>query len=80
MTRELASDLVFSPLGLAVLFKDKINYKMFFDSFTPHRSSQNLTDGARRVLYVTYNRVSDGDRRHQYYRDKRVTMSPKVTQ
>lgn len=49
---------------------------IFFDSFAPHRSQPNLTDKARRVLYVTYNRLSEGDHRRQYYIDKRASYPP----
>ncbi len=51
---------------------------VFFDSFTPHRSNPNLTDAARRVLYVTYNRLSDGDHRARYYADKRKSFPPDI--
>ena len=44
---------------------------IFFDSFVPHRSGPNHGDAPRRVLYVTYNRLSEGDHRAQYYADKR---------
>ena len=46
---------------------------VFFDSFAPHRSDPNLTAKQRRVLYVTYNRLSEGDSREQYYADKRAS-------
>lgn len=49
---------------------------VFFDSFAPHRSEPNLTGEARRVLYVTYNRLSEGDHRRQYYIDKRASYPP----
>lgn len=49
---------------------------IFFDSFAPHRSKPNLTSEARRVLYVTYNRLSEGDHREQYYADKRKSYPP----
>jgi hypothetical protein len=49
---------------------------VFFDSFAPHRSQPNLTGRARRVLYVTYNRLSEGDHRRQYYLDKRAGYPP----
>jgi hypothetical protein len=49
---------------------------VFFDSFAPHRSAPNLTDRARRVLYVTYNRASEGDQRQRYYADKRESYPP----
>lgn len=49
---------------------------VFFDSYAPHRSSPNHTDSSRRVLYVTYNRLSEGDHRRQYYIDKRKSYPP----
>ncbi len=49
---------------------------VFFDSFVPHRSGPNLTGDARRVLYLTYNRLSEGDHRIQYYVDKRKSYPP----
>jgi hypothetical protein len=49
---------------------------VFFDSYVPHRSGPNLTDRARRVLYVTYNRLAEGDHRLRYYADKRQSFPP----
>lgn len=49
---------------------------VFFDSYAPHRSKPNMTDKPRRVLYVTYNRLSEGDHRRQYYQDKRRNYPP----
>lgn len=51
---------------------------VFFDSFAPHRSDPNLTDAARRVLYVTYNKRCEGDRRARYYADKRKSFPPDI--
>ena len=51
---------------------------VFFESFTPHRSEPNLTDAPRRVLYVTYNALSDGDHRARYYADKRLSYPPDI--
>ena len=51
---------------------------LFFDSFVPHRSGPNLSDGPRRVLYVTYNRASEGDHRKRYFADKRRSFPPDV--
>ena len=42
----------------------------FFDSFVPHRSGPNSTDSSRRVLYVTYNKLSEGYAYESYYADK----------
>lgn len=51
---------------------------VFFDSFVPHASAPNLTSNQRRVLYVTYNRASDGDHRVSYYADKRASFPPEI--
>ncbi len=49
---------------------------VFFDSYIPHRSEPNLSDKRRCILYVTYNRLSEGDHRAQYYADKRKSYPP----
>jgi len=51
---------------------------VFFDSYVPHRSAPNLTGHPRRVLYLTYNRLVDGDHRAQYYADKRKSFPPDI--
>jgi hypothetical protein len=51
---------------------------IFFDSFIPHRSGPNMTDEKRRVLYITYNAISEGDHRRQYYADKRQSYPPDI--
>jgi hypothetical protein len=51
---------------------------LFFDSYVPHASKPNLTGEPRRILYLTYNRASDGDHRARYYADKRASFPPDV--
>jgi ectoine hydroxylase-related dioxygenase (phytanoyl-CoA dioxygenase family) len=51
---------------------------VLFDSFVPHASKENLTAAPRRVLYLTYNRRSDGDHRAQYYREKHASFPPDI--
>jgi 2-aminoethylphosphonate dioxygenase len=51
---------------------------VFFDSYVPHASRPNLTPHPRRVLYVTYNRASDGDHRAAYFADKRASFPPDI--
>lgn len=51
---------------------------ILFDSFVPHASADNLTDRPRRVLYLTYNRASDGDHRADYYRHKHASFPPDI--
>ena len=48
---------------------------LFFHSYTPHKSGPNTTESARRILYVTYNALSEGDWRADYYRKKRQKLS-----
>ncbi|HEX3148631.1 MAG TPA: phytanoyl-CoA dioxygenase family protein [Gemmataceae bacterium] len=41
-----------------------------FSGYTPHRSGPNRSDGWRRLLYLSYNAVSDGgDARAAHYRE-----------
>ena len=49
---------------------------VLFDAYVPHRSAPNLTDSPRRVLYLTYNKASEGDHRERYYADKRKSFPP----
>ena len=51
---------------------------LFFDSYAPHSSKPNLTDKARRLLYLTYNPAADGDHRSRYFADKRASFPPDV--
>jgi hypothetical protein len=51
---------------------------VFFDSYVPHASRPNLTRDPRRALYVTYNRLSDGDHRVSYFADKRASFPPDI--
>ena len=49
---------------------------IFFDSYAPHRSGPNRTKTTRRLLYMSYNRESEGDFRERYYADKRKSFPP----
>lgn len=49
---------------------------VFFDSFAPHRSTPNKSKNPRRILYITYNRLLEGDHRKWYYADKRKRYPP----
>ena len=46
-----------------------------FSSYVPHKSDGNHTDQARRIIYVTYNALAEGDFREQYYADKRRSFA-----
>ncbi len=43
---------------------------LWFHSRTPHRSGPNHTEVPRRALYPTYNALSEGDLRSEYYAEK----------
>ena len=47
---------------------------VLFDSFLPHRSDANMSDGWRRLAYLTFNKASEGDLHEAYYDKKRETM------
>ena len=49
---------------------------MAFDSYVPHRSGPNRSAALRRLLYVTYNPASQGDRRAEYFARKRRAFPP----
>jgi hypothetical protein len=49
---------------------------VFFDSFTPYHSSPNVSSEPRRLLYITYNRLAEGDHRLQYHADKCKSYPP----
>ena len=51
---------------------------VFFDCYTPHRSESNLTNKSRRILYLTYNKLSDGNYREKYYQDKYKNYPPDI--
>ena len=51
---------------------------VFFDCYTPHQSSPNMSNSVRRIYYVTYNRASDGDHTAEYYADKHKCFPPDI--
>jgi len=44
---------------------------VLFDSFAPHQSFKNLSEGSRRVLLLTFSPAKEGDTYATYYADKR---------
>jgi ectoine hydroxylase-related dioxygenase (phytanoyl-CoA dioxygenase family) len=51
---------------------------IFFDSFAPHSSEDNLSSSRRRALFFTYNGARHGDVRQRYHDDKRASFPPDV--
>lgn len=49
---------------------------VFFDSYIPHGSPANTSNLQRRNLFLTFNGISAGDRRGQYYADKWKNYPP----
>ena len=49
---------------------------IIFSAYTPHRSKKNKSSKARRMMYLTYNSIKDGDLRKEYFRNKRVSFPP----
>lgn len=69
LTDEVVAGLAWRPVELVP------GDLLWFDSYVPHRSGTNVTDQARRALYLTYNAVSAGDFRTTYYEDKQATLA-----
>jgi ectoine hydroxylase-related dioxygenase (phytanoyl-CoA dioxygenase family) len=49
---------------------------IFFDCYVPHGSPPNDSNKGRRNVFLTFNRMSDGDLRARYYDDKWKTYPP----
>jgi hypothetical protein len=48
---------------------------VFFCSYAPHRSTRNDTEHTRRLAYLTYNPLGEGDLHGPYYRKKHEAMA-----
>ena len=49
---------------------------IFFDCFLPHKSDANMGERSRRNIYLTYNRMSEGNKRNEYITRKRKELPP----
>jgi hypothetical protein len=49
---------------------------ILFNSYVPHGSGANTSDKRRCILYLTYNKTSDGDHRLKYFYEKRKNYPP----
>lgn len=56
----------------------KAGQTLWFHSRTPHRSGPNLSSSDRRALYPTYNALSEGDLREDYYAEKLAAFASKT--
>jgi len=66
---ERFDDLEFSPIPA------NAGDIIFFNAMLPHRSKPNNSDSPRRVIFLTYNRASEGDQRQRYFSDKAVSVA-----
>ena len=64
LSEEIIKDMEF------IYFTGKPGDCIFFDCYTPHQSSPNMSDVSRNNLYLTYNPLSQGDHRELYLSDK----------
>ena len=49
---------------------------IFFDSYVPHGSPANTGNRSRRIIFLTFNKLSSGDMRTKYYADKWKRYAP----
>ena len=47
---------------------------ILFDSYIPHKSTNNISDSPRKSLYLTFNPSDEGDNREYYYDLKKRIM------
>ena len=51
---------------------------LLFDSYVPHRSHGNRTDGSRRIFYFTFNEEKYGELFEKYLKQKRTEFPPDI--
>ena len=49
---------------------------ILFNDYTPHRSSNNLSNKRRRMIFLTFNKKNDGNHRKKHFKDKRKNFPP----
>ena len=78
----MSSDMTLDAKVIAELSWEPLTTRpgdlVLFDSYIPHRSGPNRSAAARRAAYVTYNPHSSGNKRSNYYRNKRLIFPPEV--
>lgn len=70
------ADPPYDPPGDYELIEADAGDVIFFDSYVPHGSPPNTSSRARRNIYITFNRLSAGDLRQRYYKDKWASYPP----
>ena len=69
-------DPPYSPEDEYVLLEAAPGDVLLFDSYVPHGSPPNTSDRRRRNIFLTFNRLSDGDMKARYYKDKWANYAP----
>ena len=70
---DVTAELDWQPVEL------RAGQTLFFHALTPHRSGSNRSTHDRRALYPTYNGVSEGDLREEYYAEKRRAFATPIS-
>ena len=70
------NDPPYSPEDEYIMLEADPGDVVFFDSYVPHGSPPNASDKCRRNIFLTFNKLSDGDMRARYYEDKWVSYMP----
>lgn len=70
------ADPPYQPEDDYVLLEADPGDVIFFDSYVPHGSPANMSDRSRRNIFLTFNKLSDGDMRAKYYQDKWAKYPP----
>ena len=58
------------------IIKQKPGDVVFFHDYSPHKSSDNLSNKKRRMVFLTYNEKRYGDFRKKHFQDKRKNFPP----
>ena len=70
LDEELVSSMTWKPILSTK--KDLV----IFDAFVPHRSDINRSTSSRRIIYLTYNKSTEGNFYKAYFDKKRIELPP----
>lgn len=72
-TKGVIASEVESSIEFESLYVEKGDI-VFFGSYIPHRSKANMSERSRRIAYLTYNKLSEGDFNAAYYEAKLAVL------
>ena len=70
MPKKLENKMQWTPINT------KPGDLIIFNDYTPHRSSNNLSNKRRRMLFLTFNSKKSGNHRKKHFKDKRKNFPP----